>query len=173
MPCSYRPLCSAIGYTTMQVLNTIHTSSRGKEVYEITMPPVKGTECTHFNFLKEMAILFSLHLVNTIFALSKVVGQSGPFFCLRWFGPCRVLYRVQLTRPPLTELNQCAFTSDSYLFYSSPDIWNALFRTFVLRTKSRSTFIFVSVAVAGETFIITELNWIILDQNVVHNFAWP
>ena len=71
----------------------------------------------------------------------------------------RVLYRVQLTRPPLTELNQCAFSSDSYLFYSAPDIWNALFRTFVLRTKSRSTFIFVSVASwAGETFIITELN---------------
>ena len=69
-----------------------------------------------------------------------------PLFCLRWFGPCRVLYRVQLTRPPLTELNQCAFTSDSYLFYSPPDIWNALFRTFVLRTKSRSTSIFVSVA---------------------------
>ena len=71
----------------------------------------------------------------------------------------RVLCRVQLTRPPLTELNQCAFSSDSYLFYSAPDIWNALFRTFVLRTKSRSTFIFVSVASwAGETFIITELN---------------
>ena len=38
-----------------------------------------------------------------------------------------------------------------------PDIWNALFRTFVLRTKSRSTSIFVSVTMlVGETFIITD-----------------
>ena len=38
------------------------------------------------------------------------------FFLFEMVRDRRVLYRVQLTRPPLTELNQCAFTSDSYYF---------------------------------------------------------
>ena len=86
---------------------------------------------------------------HTCFMVEKEIYQSCidiyksrdkyVFFCLRWYGPRRVLYRVQLTRPPLTELNQCAFTSDSYLFYSPTDIWNALFRTFVLTLLSHPT----------------------------------
>ena len=83
----------------------------------------------------------------------------GPvFFVWDSTGLLSTIYSVQQTCPPLTEFNQCAFASDSYLFYSSPDIWNVLFRTFVLRTKSRSTSIFVSFTVlpVGETFIITD-----------------
>ena len=53
----------------------------------------------------------------------------------------RVLYRVQLTRPPLTELNQCAFTSDSYLMFepSRQQRCTTTLGAFVLRTKPHSS----------------------------------
>ena len=62
-----------------------------------------------------------IHKYNDYY-LVETINKMGLFFLFEMVRDRRVLYRVQLTRPSLTELNQCAFTSDSYLFYSAPDI---------------------------------------------------
>ena len=69
------------------------------------------------------------------------------FFCLRWRGSVEYNRFVQLTCPPLTELNQCAFVSDSYLMFEpSRQQGCTTLGAFVLKTKPHfSTPFFVSV----------------------------
>ena len=56
---------------------------------------------------------------------------------------------VRLTLPPLTVVQQCPFTSVSYLVCSSPDNRTILFRGFVLKKKPLSITFYVSVWYGG------------------------
>ena len=99
--------------------------------------------------------LIDFPVVRTTFLRHKLVQREETFYSHIWslfflfemVRDRRVLYKVQLTRPPLTELNQCAFTSDSYLMFEpSRQQGCTTLGAFVLKTKPHfSTPFFVSV----------------------------
>ena len=110
------PSLSGLNYQTKLKMTGLLSLSNRRKMFDLV---------EMYKRTKKGVVRYQTNYKNTRNAENRLLEVPKfrlDFFLFEMVRDRRVLCRVQLTRPPLTELNQCAFTSDSYLFYSAPDI---------------------------------------------------